>query len=105
MKANILNLFDGFVLQLMIVVSLVPLIDSCDRDLLVVFMLVLVVLPIIAFLIMEVYLYKSKIKKFTNYFVPAKPDTTHVNNEVPIRDFVDSVIDDTTRVNATICAM
>ena len=104
-QSNILNLFDGFVLQLMIVVSMVPLIDSYDRDLLVVFMLVLVVLPMISFLIMEVYLYKSKIKKITTYFVPAKPDTTHVNNEVPMGNFVDSVIDDTRRVNATICAM
>jgi len=104
-QSNILNLFDGFVLQLMIVVSMVPLIDSYDRYLLLVFMLVLVVLPMIAFFLMEVYLYKSKIKKITAYFAPPKPNTTHVSNEVPMRDFVDSVIDDSRRVNATVCEM
>ena len=104
-QSNILNMFDGFVLQLMIVVSMVPLIDSYDHDLLVVFMSVLVVLPLMAFLIIEVYLYKSKIKKITTYCVPPKSDTTNDNNEVPMRDFVDSVIDDSRRVNATVCEM
>ena len=103
--SNILNVFDGFVLQLMIVVSMVPLIDSYDPDLLLSFMFVLVILPLIPFLIMEIYLYKKTIKKITKYCVPPKPDTTNSNNEVPMRDFVDSVIDDSKRVNATICEM
>ncbi|XP_065894245.1 uncharacterized protein [Dysidea avara] len=101
--SNILNVFDGFVLQLMIVVSMVPLIDSYDPDLLLSFMFVLVILPLIPFLIMEIYLYKKTIKKITKYCVPPKPDTTNDHNEVPLRDFVDSVIDDSKRVNATIC--
>ncbi|XP_065894020.1 uncharacterized protein [Dysidea avara] len=102
--SNILNMFDGFVLQLMIVVSMVPLIDSYDPDLLLSFMFVLVILPLIPFLIMEIYLYKKTIKKITKYCVPSKPDTTNDNNEIPMREeFVDSVIDDSKRVNATIC--
>ena len=103
--SNILNVFDGFVLQLMIVVSMVPLIDSYDPDLLLSFMFVLVILPLIPFLIMEIYLYRRTVKKITKYCVPPKPDTTNDNNEVPMRDFVDSVIDDSRRVNATICEM
>ena len=103
--SNILNVFDGFVLQLMIVVSMVPLIDSYDPDLLLSFMFVLVILPLIPFLIMEIYLYKRTIKKITKYCVPTKPDTTNDNNEVPMRDFVESVIDDNRRMNATICEM
>ena len=103
--SNILNVFDGFVLQLMIVVSMVPLIDSYDPDLLLSFMFVLVILPLIPFLIMEIFLYKKTIKKFTKYCVPPKPDTTNDNNEVPMRDFVDSVIDYSKRVNAAICEM
>ena len=103
--SNILNVFDGFVLHLMIVVSMVPLIDSYDPDLLLSFMFVLVILPLIPFLIMEIYLYKKTIKKITKYCVPPKPDTTNDNNEVPMRDFVDSIIDDSRRVNATICEM
>ena len=103
--SNILNVFDGFVLQLMIAVSMVPLIDSYDPDLLLSFMFVLVILPLIPFLIMEIYLYKRTIKKITKYCVPTKPDTTNDNNEVPMRDFVESVIDDNRRMNATICEM
>ncbi|XP_065890185.1 uncharacterized protein [Dysidea avara] len=102
--SNILNVFDGFVLQLMIVVSMVPLIDSYDPDLLLSFMFVLVILPLIPFLIMEIYLYKKTIKKITKYCVPPKPDIADDNDEIPMREeFVDSVIDDSRRVNATIC--
>ncbi|XP_065890261.1 uncharacterized protein [Dysidea avara] len=102
--SNILNVFDGFVLHLMIVVSMVPLIDSYDPDLLLSFIFVVVILPLIPFLIIEIYLYKRTIKKITKYCVPPKPDTTNDNNEIPMREeFVDSVIDDSRRVNATIC--
>ena len=54
---------------------------------------------------MELYLYTKSIKKIAASCVPPKPDTTNGNNEVPIRDFVDSVIDDSRRVNATVCTM
>ncbi|XP_065895117.1 uncharacterized protein [Dysidea avara] len=102
-RSNILNVFDSFVLHLMIVVSMVPLIDSYDPNLLLSFIFVLVILPLISFLLMEIYLYKRKIKKIANCFVPPKHDTTNDNNEVPMRDFVDSIIDDSRRVNTTIC--
>ena len=62
-------------------------------------------LPLIVLLIMEIYLHKNKIKKIVTYCVPPKPDTTNNNNDVPIRDSVDSVIDDSRRVNATVCEM
>ena len=104
-KSKILDRFDGFVLQLMIVVSVVPLINSYDRSLLVVFMAILVILPLITFLILELYLYKNAFKKVATCCVLPKPDTTHVTNEVPMRDFIDSVIDDSRRVNATVCEM
>ena len=85
----------------MIVVSIVPVIDSYDPDLLVSFMIVLVVLPLIPFVLMEIYLSKNKIKKITNCFV-AQSDSACASNEVPMRDHVESVIDDSSRVNATI---
>ena len=104
-ESSNLNLFDGFVLHLMIVISVVPLIDTYNKDVLVAFMVILVMLPLTAFLIMEIYLSKRRIKKIATYCVPPKPDTTNDSNEVPMRDFVDSVIDDSRRVNATICTM
>ena len=99
-RSRILNLFDGFVLQLMIVVSMIPLIDSYDHGLLLAFILILMTLPLMGFLIMEIYLYKNSIKKITTYCVPPKHDTTTGNKEVPMRDFFESVIDDSRRVNA-----
>jgi len=51
---------------------------------------------------MEIYLYKTKIKGIAKNCIPPKPDTTNDNNEI---DFVDSVIDDNSRRNAFICQM
>ena len=104
-RSNILNVFDSFVLHLMIMVSMVPLIDSYDPNLLLSFIFVLVILPLISFLLMEIYLYKRTIKKIANCCVPPKHDSTNDNNEVPMKDFVDSIIDDSRRVNATNCEM
>jgi len=103
--SNTLNVFDGLMLQMMIVVSMVPLIDTYDPDLLLSFVFVLVILPLILLLLMEINLYKNAIKKITKYCSPSKPEITNDNYEVLKRDFVDSVIDDSSRVNATICEM
>jgi len=54
---------------------------------------------------MEIYLYKKTIKNTTKYCSLPRPDTTNDNNEVPMKDFVESVIDDSSRVNTTICEM
>ena len=102
---RILNMFDGLILHLLIVVSMIPLVDSFDPDLLLTFTIILVILPLVAFLIMEIYLYKSTIKKITEHCKPPKPDTINVNNEIPMSDFIDSVIDDNSRKNTTICVM
>jgi len=104
-KYNILNLFDGFVLHLMILVSMVPLIDNYNPDLLLSFIIVLVILPLVYFLLMEFFRYKNEIKKIIKYCVSPKQDATNDNSDLPMRDFVDSVIDDSRRVNATICEM
>jgi len=90
---------------MMIVISMVPLIDTYNPDLLLSFVFVLVIPPLILLLLMEINLYKKAIKKITKYCIPPKPETTNDNNEVPMGDFVDSVIDDNSRVNATICEM
>ena len=42
--SSILNLFDGFVLHLMIVVLMIPLIDSYDHGLLLTIMLILMLM-------------------------------------------------------------
>jgi len=104
-ESKILNVFDGFVLHLMIVVSMIPLTDSYDPDLLLSFIVILVILPLIPFLLMEIYLYKNTIKKIIKYCSPPKRDIINDNIEVPMREYIDSVIDDRSRVNATMCEM
>ena len=85
--------------------SIVPLIDSYNPELLLSFMIGLVILPLVPFVLMEIYLYKNEIRKITKYCVPPKPDTNSVNNEVPLTDFVDSVTGDRRRVNVTVSEM
>ena len=103
--SNLLNMFDGMILHLIIVVSMIPLVDNFDQDLLLSFIFITILLPLGAFLMMEIYLYKETIKKVTTTCMPPKPDTATDNNEIPMRDFVDSVVDDTSRRNAYICEM
>ena len=63
--SNILNIFDGFVLQIMILVSLVPLIDSYDQNLLLSIAVILIALPLIAFAVMELFIHKNGIKEIS----------------------------------------
>jgi len=101
-----LNMFDGFVLQLMIAVSMTPLIGNCNSDLMLAYTFILVLLPFLVFLMMEIFLYKKAIKKITKHCLPLDPNNcTDDNKGVPMRSFVDSVIDDDRRVNATVCEM
>ena len=61
-KRNILNIFDGFVLQIMSLVALTPIIDNVTEDLLLSSTFILTFLPLVAFFffVMEVFMYKSK---------------------------------------------
>ena len=104
--SSLLNGFDGLILQLMIVVPMLPLIDSFNQNSLLSFTFILVLLPISAFLIMKIYYYKRKIKDITKNCIPPKPETTDVH-DIPMGNlnFVDSVIDDDSRRNAYICEM
>lgn len=56
---------------------------------------------------MEIYYYKRKIKDVAKNFIPTKPETTNVNNEIVMRglNFVESVIDDDSRKNTYCCEM
>ena len=59
-KRNILNIFDGFVLQIMSLVALTPIIDNVTEDLLLSSTFILTFLPSVAFVVMEVFIYKEK---------------------------------------------
>ena len=116
---HLLNVFDGAVLQLLVLVSVLPLVeffDSFNPTLVVGITFILVILPSLSFITMKVITNKSNIKGMIgNCFV--KCSQFHIRSrgydEVPLDDPVSEsptndfgiVIDDTRRVNATVCAM
>jgi len=100
-SSKILNIFDGIVLQLMSLVPTIPLMDRFNDNLLLTLSFVLVALPLMAFGIVELLIYRESIKKITTCF-KAKPVTSNETNEVPMNEVV---IDDNMRKNATIVDM
>jgi len=101
-----LNIFDGVILQIMILVSITPLVESLDQDLSISIAFTLVLLPLINFAIMEVLVNKEGIKRLTRYCRregATKFDTR--SNEISIDNFSGVTIGDTLRTNATICEM
>ena len=67
-KSKILNLSDGFILQMIILVSIIPLIDSFSSDLLLAVNYIFAILPLITFTIMEFVIQKDNIKKIITKF-------------------------------------
>jgi len=105
-SSKFLNIFDGVILQIIILVSLIPVVESLDQDLSIVIAFTLVILPLINFLIMEVLVNKEGIKRLTDYFRKKgvyESDTT--SNEISMNDFTGITIGNTLRTNATICEM
>jgi len=105
-KHMILNTLDGLVLQITIIVTITTFIDGFDKGILLSVIIVLVIIPLIAFVTMELIVYKENIKNLATYFKP-KPVTTNVDdgNELPPICDIGLVIDDNMRKNATIVDM
>ena len=100
---NILNIFDGIILQLMMLVTVISLVENFHPDLLLAVIITLLVLPLITFTAMELITHKEKLKSFVTYFKP-KPVTSSMGNDIPMID-IGIIVDDRMRENATICEM
>ena len=114
-SSSLLNVFDGVILHFLVLVSASPLVESFDNfssNLLVGIMLVLVILPLLIFVAMSLMINKAKIKKLPGYCYNKFSQLRLRNyNEIPLNEteepsdeeeFV-NVIDDSRRVDATIC--
>ena len=105
---NTLNIFDGAVLLLVVLVTALPLLETFDSSLVKGTSFVLVILPLIQFIVMKIYannqtfikVMKIAIKYFQDKDVP---DNNAANNAA--NDDIDLVIDDSMRQNATIAAI
>jgi len=105
---KILNIFDGLILQLVILAILIPLADNASRQLSTATIIVVIILPLIFFAALELIVHKETIKtitgKIATYIKTESVATTSDNDEVPMGD-IGIVIDNNMRRNATICEM
>ena len=112
----LLNDFDGAILLLLISSSalspFVEFIDDFDTTVFMGITFVIVMLPLVIFITMSLMINKEKIKKFPSYCY-TKCSQIHLwkYNEIPLEEVEESadeeeyvnVIDDSRRINATIC--
>ena len=101
---NTLNIFDGSILQLIVLVTALPLFETFDSSVIKGMSFVLVILPLIQFVMMKIHTNKHSLVKVTKnaikYFQDKDvPDNNAASNAA---NDINLVIDDSTRRNATI---
>ena len=114
-SCNFLNVFDGTILHFLVLVSVLPLVeffDTFNSSLVLIIALTLVILPLLIFITMSLMINKEKIKKLPRYcYMKCLKLRLRNYNEIPLNETEEStnedeyvnVIDDSRRVNATIC--
>ena len=112
---DILNMCDGAILQLMILVTVLPLFeyfDTPDSSLIIGIAFVLVILPLVQFIVMKVFTSKQTLMKITKKTIKKFSSQNLRQKNVPISSvacntptFVSLTIDDNMRRNAIVCEM
>ena len=103
--SKLLNVLDGIILQLMILVVGISPVDNFNSQLSVVISSILLATPLLVFITMELFIHQKTIKKI---FLHCKYRNMrhHDKKETVItKDDIDITIDDNMRKNATICDM
>ena len=103
---EVLNKFDGVVLQLIIFIAALPLLDDFDSPVAITITFVLVMLPLVIFIALTLFLHKDDLKKLFAHFTfksqaPNNNNNAVISNDLPMEEF-DHIIDDDTRNNATV---
>ena len=108
---KLLNRFDSIILQLIILITALPLFDDIDSSLVITVTFVLVILPLLNFIAMILFLNKNNIKKIITRFTINKELTSSCsddvnNNDIAMKEF-NCIVDDSTRENVkiTVCDM
>ena len=103
---TILNTFDTFVLHLMIIITVVPVLDTFSSSDIVIITFILIFLPFLIFLLMGLIIHNATVNKLilSHCKIRSHKVTQGDNNERPIKN-VGLIIDDATRRNAMICNM
>ena len=105
---NILNIFDGTILQLMVLVTALPLFESFDSSLVIGISWFLVILPLVQFAVMTIYSSQQTLIKVTKnvikFFQDKDVPDNNAANDAENND-VNLVIDDSMRRNATVATI
>ena len=116
-SSSLLNVFDGTILHFLVLISVLPLADfinNSNSDLVVGITFTLVILPLLIFITMSVMLNKGKMKKLLIYcYFKYLQLQIRKYNQIPLNEIEESsndneavnIIDDSRRVNVTICDM
>ena len=113
---NVLNMCDGVILQLLILVTALPLFeyfDAFDSTLVVGIAFILVILPSVQFIVMNIFTSKQILKVITKKTIRYLSSQNFPNADVSINSVISSpsttftnlTIDDNMRRNAIICEM
>ena len=99
-----LNTFDGIILLLTVLVSVIPVLDSSKTDVLVGITLFVVLLPLILFVTILLLMFKNNIRKMLAHCKPKNTEETLNNSDIPLAEFY-VIVDEDSRRNATICSV
>ena len=104
---EIINKFDGVILQLIIFIALIPWLDDFDSPFVITMAFTLIVLPLLNFIAVTLFLHKDDLKKITTHFTTKDQSSSSSNNDVsnnetPKKEF-HLIIDENMRKNAIIC--
>ena len=108
---EILNKFDGIILQLICFTAILPWLDDFTSLLVIVIAFILIILPLLNFTAMTLFLHKDDLKqtfiKFTAKFKLSNNSNKSNNNSIEESETPQSkfhfITDDSKRKNATIC--
>ena len=106
--SKILNAFDGLLLVLLVLVSILLLVKAIDSNSIVQITCVLLLLPLMIFSALYLFMHKDAIKKFFIHHIRChnRREGVDKNLDLPTvngTNGIDLNIDDTMRKNATIC--
>jgi len=103
-KRDLLNIFDGIILHLMILVAVLPLVDNFHSGTSLEITLILLILPSINFIMLELIVHKEGILNIAKHFISKSINTNNNKDEIPASD-IGIIVDDNMRKNATVCEM
>ena len=105
---EILNKFDGIILQLIIFTAILPWLDDFTSLIVIIMAFILIILPLLNFTAMTLFLHKDDLKKtFIKFTAKFKLSNKSNNNSIEESETPQSkfhfITDDSKRKNATIC--